>query len=151
MSPWLIVFLAKYYVGFLVFAVAVFCVSNRKHLRREFWIRALGTGILAFVLSRVVSRFFYNARPFVENGTTPLVFHVPDNGFPSDHALLTAWLVAVVCPYNRRLAFGLAVGAVLVGMGRVLAQVHHVEDVLGSFAIVAVSAVIAALVRKGKK
>ncbi len=71
---------------------------------------------------------------------TPLFPHAPDNGFPSDHALLTSFLAFSLWRWSRPFAAVLFANAILVGGARVLAHVHHVIDILGSygFALVAV-------------
>jgi undecaprenyl-diphosphatase len=76
----------------------------------------------------------------------PLIPHEADNGFPSDHALLAAGIVAAV-GFARLLwvlPFGLLAG--LVDWARVGVGVHHPIDVLGSDAFVLLGVVVALVV-----
>lgn len=90
---------------------------------------------LVFLTSRTASLLFENPRPFLEHDFVPLITHAADNGFPSDHALLVFAVASIVFTFNKQVGIGLFILAVLVGAGRVLAGVHHVIDILGSFAI----------------
>ena len=92
---------------------------------------------LVFVASRTASLLFENPRPFLEYDFVPLIAHVADNGFPSDHALLVFAVASIVFAFNKQVGIGLFVLAVLVGTGRVLVGVHHVIDIVGSFVIAA--------------
>ena len=103
------------------------------------WQLILG-GLIALALARVGGHLYNNPRPFVTGHLKPLFPHAPDNGFPSDHALLTSFLAFALWRWSRGLSIALVVNAVLVGGARVLAHVHHVIDILGSwgFSLVAV-------------
>ena len=95
------------------------------------------------LLAVLGSYLFDNPRPFISDGVTPLFSSALDNGFPSDHTLLTAFLAFAVLVYSRRLGIALLILAFIVGWARVAGGVHHAVDVLGSFAIAGV-AVLAA-------
>ena len=106
----------------------------REERRRFFIISALSFP-LAYILGKLAGYAYFNPQPFVVEGFIPLVSHVADNAFPSDHTLLAATCAAVVFVFNTRigvLAWGVAIG---VGIGRVLAGVHHPIDVIASIVI----------------
>lgn len=96
---------------------------------------ALPSLLLAYLLALFVCHFYFDPRPFVVNNFTPLIPHAPDNGFPSDHALLVASIAIIGTYINRKLGIVLWILAVLVGIGRVYVGVHHAIDVVGSFLI----------------
>ncbi len=135
-----LVFGAEYLVYVQALATLVFAWLQRRIIRATFFAYAIVSGVLAFALSRLAGLLYNNPRPFVVEGFTPPIPHAPDNGFPSDHTLLAAWLAALVMPYDRRLGTILAIGALLVGFFRVAAGVHHMVDIIGSIVIVTVSA-----------
>ena len=68
--------------------------------------------------------------------------HAADNGFPSDHALLTAFLGFTMLLYSKRVGIFLLVIALIVSWARVAAHIHNPRDIVGSFVIAAVSVVI---------
>ncbi|MBX4206346.1 phosphatase PAP2 family protein [Candidatus Parcubacteria bacterium] len=104
--------------------------------RREIVIFGAITLPLAYVLALIARHFWYDPRPFVVSGVTPLIPHAADNGFPSDHVLSAAALAAVVGYFNRKLAAILWLIAFTIGVARVAAGVHHAIDILGSIVVV---------------
>lgn len=112
------------------------------------WLIAAGiTGLLAEVFTQIGAAIYNDPRPFVVEHVHPLIAHAPDNGFPSDHALLAAFLVVCVLFTRAWLAMLLvALLAVLVDWARVGAGIHHPVDVIGSAVFVALGAVVALVV-----
>ena len=90
--------------------------NSRKKLLYSFMI-ALP---LAYLCGELARQIYFNPRPFVVGDFTPLVPHSPDNGFPSDHALLTGALASVVNIFNRKRALVLWLIAIAVGISRML-------------------------------
>lgn len=135
----LIIFLAKYLIFIFVLLAAIALFQVKAKLRVQLIFAIIIAGMLALIISRVAARLYYHPRPFIANGTTPLVPHGNDNGFPSDHTLLAATLSAAVYYYYRRGAVLLFVIATLIGLGRVLAEVHWPVDILASLVIGAIS------------
>lgn len=95
---------------------------------------------ISFIVAKILSHFYYNARPFAVENIKPLIDHDPSNGFPSDHTLLAATIAAVVYTYNRKVGIFLAILAIFVGYARVVAGIHHQIDIWGA-AVIAVIAV----------
>lgn len=103
---------------------------------------------LSFIVAKILAHFIYNPRPFVVSHVKPLFAHAADNGFPSDHMLLTMTIASVVFVYNKKLGILLTVVAVCIGTARVLANVHHVEDIVGSAVIAIVASGVAFFIEK---
>jgi undecaprenyl-diphosphatase len=97
---------------------------------------------LAYILAAGAREVFYNPRPFVVGGFAPLIYHAPDNGFPSDHVLLLAAIASIITLFNRRFAISLWAITILVGISRMYAGVHHLIDVAGSILIAILSSLI---------
>lgn len=132
---WLIVFLAtKLHAVVAVAALLVFLLSTQAGRRDLFKVSLLALP-LAFVASRLASLLIERPRPFVDGHMSALIQHAPDNGFPSDHTLLAVTISAIAYTQNKLVGSILIVLGVLVGIGRVLAGVHHSLDVFGSIAI----------------
>jgi len=139
----LIIFGAKYFLVLSIVIVAIFWLRLDSEGKKRFAIVAITGGLLALLLAKIGSRIITDPRPFVVGHFAPLIPHANDNGFPSDHALITSFLAFVVWPFSKRLSYTLLAVAFLVSLARVAAGVHHPVDILGSFVISAV-AVIAA-------
>lgn len=138
----LIIFVAKYFVVISVVVVGVYWLQATTKTKIDLgWQLVLG-GVLALVLAMIASHLFYDTRPFVSHHLVPLIAHAPDNGFPSDHALITAFLGFTMYVYSRRIGIVLLVIALLVGAARVAAHIHNPIDIVGSFVIAALAVVV---------
>lgn len=133
----LIVFGAKYLIALSVALSLGYVVFAQRAVRRRMVLVAAFALPLAYAVAKTASFFYYNARPFVVENSTPLVAHVADNGFPSDHTLLATALASVVLVYSRTWGALLWLLALCIGVSRVLADVHHVVDIAASAAIAA--------------
>jgi len=145
---WLVIFTAEYliFVIFLLGLVNFAFLENSK--KKQFLIFALLAFVIALVGNKILETFYNNPRPFVTDGVKPLIPHGTDNGFPSGHTLWSALVAAVTTFFNRRLGLVLCVLAVLVGWGRVLANVHHVVDIIGALGLAVGSAYLSRLTIK---
>jgi undecaprenyl-diphosphatase len=65
-------------------------------------------------------------------GFTPLIAHVADSSFPSDHTLLGVALIGAMLLSVPRVGVGMFVWALLVGVARVAAGLHYPSDIIGS-------------------
>lgn len=108
--------------------------------RREYIILLVTGGILSVVAAEIARKIYYDPRPFIKDGVTPLFSASRDNGFPSDHTLLAAFIAFATLFYSKKLGIALLIVAGMVGWARVYSGVHHFVDILGSFAITAASA-----------
>ncbi len=130
-----IIFCAKYLWALVVaLSFFVFVGQNRLRQKQIFFFAAIALS-LTFLIALVSGHFYYHPRPFVAQNFMPIIPHKPNNGFPSDHALLGFALSAVVFHYKKSLGVSLAILTILVGWGRIAAGIHSPLDVLGSFVI----------------
>ena len=60
---------------------------------------------------------------------------VVSNGFPSEHVLFAIVIAGTIFIFNKKLGGFLAVLGLVVGYGRVFANVHHPVDILGALII----------------
>lgn len=135
MTEVLIIFLAtKLHVLTVVVALAVLALASRRKQLQLLTLSVM-TLPLSILLGKFLSLVITNPRPFTVDGVEPLIQHVADNGFPSEHTLLVATVAGIVFVHNRTVGLLLFGFSVLVGVGRVLSGVHHVVDVVGSFVI----------------
>ncbi len=125
----IIVFCAQYLYLFVILVIVVAWLRIAKDKKAQFFAATILAGIIAFILSRVASRLYYDPRPFVSEHVKPLFAHIADNGFPSDHALLTMTLTAAAYFYNKKAAAVMLVLSIIIGVARVLAKVHSPLDI----------------------
>ncbi len=117
-----------------------FLWAEGKSKRKSIIIFAIISLPLTLAIARIAGHFYYDPRPFVVGNFTPLVPHAPDNGFPSDHALLSSALAALVFVFNKKKGVVTGILALLIGYFRVASGVHHWVDIIGSFVISAFTA-----------
>jgi membrane-associated phospholipid phosphatase len=99
-------------------------------------------GLLAVaVLVKLAGAVHTDPRPFVQDPSVhPWFSHPADNGFPSDHTAVAAMTSFVVLRHRRTAGLVLLAITALLGASRVVAHVHHVQDVVAGAAIGLVAA-----------
>jgi len=126
----------------LVVAVVVWLRLPRQQ-KWEFAVTAVVGGLIALAFLKLGSALYFDQRPFVTQHIAPLFPHAPDNGFPSDHTLLSMLLAMCVLFYSRRWGAVLVAITLLLGVARVEAYVHHPIDILAAIVFAVVAALLA--------
>jgi undecaprenyl-diphosphatase len=130
------IFIAQYlYLLVLLVGVIFFFMQPRK-VQKSMVICGAIIAPVAYVISRIAGAMYYDPRPFVVGHFVPLIAHAADNGFPSDHVLLTGAVAMVIWFYNKKLSAALWILAFIIGLARVYTGVHHLTDIIGSAVIV---------------
>ena len=139
----LIAYAAQY--GFIVSFVIAAVVWLRLPRRQKIELLVTGVvgGLLCLALIKIGGALYYHPRPFVTQHVAPLFPHADDNGFPSDHTVLTMFVAFCVLYYSRRWGIVLVAVSLAAGVARVLAHVHSPIDIAGAIAMAAVAAVAA--------
>jgi len=131
----IIIFGARRLTTVMILIAFVFFLRLSREKQKEIIVFAIITLPAIYLMAKISSLFYYNPRPFVVENFVPLIPHANNNGFPSDHTLLSAAVASIVYFFNKKVGTLLFVLAFLVGASRVLAGVHHVIDVAGSIII----------------
>lgn len=132
----LIKLVAKYAIVIpVLLAIFAFIMIKDKRTRIDFAILVVVGGALSLLLAKIGGHIINDPRPFVVGHFTPLLPHANDNGFPSDHTLLASFLGFAILPYSKKIGLPALAVAVCIGMARVAAGIHHLEDIIGSFVI----------------
>lgn len=137
----IIVFSAQYLLVFVVLLLAIAWLKTAKQIKIKFLVATILSGIIALVISRIASKLYFDPRPFVTQHVKPLFPHAADNGFPSDHALLTGTLTAITYFYSKKFAVWMTILTFLVGLARVLAKVHSPLDIAAGWVFGIIGAV----------
>jgi len=125
-------FLASFLIWFFLGIVAfIFYRGNGK--ARQMIALSIVSGIFAWVMSLIVKDIIPNVpRPFKINGYPPLTITIPGNAsFPSNHTALAFGVASYVLLKNRKLGLFLLILATLIGLGRIVGNVHFPIDVVG--------------------
>jgi len=135
----LIIFIANYVLWFVILAALLTGYKAKRSEQIKMVRLAIIAFPLAYIIAKIGEHFYYDPRPFMVDHVKPLFPHAPGNGFPSDHTLLTMAIASVLFTYNKKLGIVFGVLSLCIGFARVLANVHHSIDIIGSavFAIAA--------------
>lgn len=128
-----IIFCAEYLYLVVILLTLLAWIREPKENRLKFLLSVVAAGAVAFILSRIAGKLYYDPRPFVTEHVKPLISHAADNGFPSDHALLTGTLTAIVYFFNKKMFVAMSILTVIIGVARVLAKVHSPLDIAGGW------------------
>ena len=131
--------IAKYFILLALLLAAYAWWRLPRNLKKSYAILAIIAGVLTLLLAKIGSHIYSDPRPFVSDHVTPYFGHSTDNGFPSDHTLLAAFLAWFTIGYNRKIGWILIIVAVLIGGARVIAGVHHTIDIVGSLVIAGIA------------
>lgn len=88
--------------------------------------------ITAWILAHVIKYVYPHARPTLLSTTHALL---PDNdsSFPSGHATFFSALATALYFYHKRLGLFYGLGALLIGLSRVIAGIHWPLDILAGY------------------
>lgn len=139
----IIILCAKYLFVLVAVLAFVYWLKLAKKQKIEMIVFGLITVAVAYLLAKLGGALFYDARPFVSDHVASLFPYVADNGFPSDHTLFSGVIAITVYAMSKK--WGLILGglAILVGVSRVLAHVHHPIDIVGSIVFVVIAGLVA--------
>lgn len=142
----LTIFAAKYLVfidALLALVAVIWLLQSRSRPRAVRWLIATVIMlVLSYVFAKIGAAIYSDPRPFTVDHVKPLISHAADNGFPSDHALLAAAIVAAVLMLSPAWSIPFVILGILVDWARVGTGVHHVVDVLGSAVFVIIAMLI---------
>lgn len=139
----LLIFFAKYLFLLPIIILGVFWSLRSWPSQQKIFVFAGLSLLVVYLTAQVAGHLYFDPRPFVVGHFTPFIRHAPDNGFPSDHALLVFTLASIGFFLSRKLGIVLLAIALLVAVARVYVGLHHPIDVIGSalISIVLTSAV----------
>jgi undecaprenyl-diphosphatase len=143
---WLIKLVGEYFFIISLVVVGLYWLQAKRSTKISLAYQVIVGGVVALVLDLIAGNLYYDPRPFVTHHLVPIIAHAADNGFPSDHALLTSFLGFTMLLYSKRVGIFLLIIALLVSWARVAAHIHNPRDIVGSFVIAAVSVVLVRLV-----
>jgi undecaprenyl-diphosphatase len=136
-------FFATFLIWFLYAGLLVLWFIDGR-IKKEQVIHALLAGLFAWLLTLLIKHIFPTIRPFIKNGgEVDVLFKPTDSAFPSAHTAMAFSLAVTVFMHNRKVGWYYLGGALLIGIARVLANVHYPVDILGGALIGTLVAVIA--------
>lgn len=144
----IVIIIAKYFIVLSPLLLAyVWLRLPRSEKRQAILIGIIGA-VITMGLALIGKKLFNDPRPFVAGHFTPYFPHSAGNGFPSDHTLLAGFVASLTLLYSKRFGVLAFVIALLIGVSRVIAGVHHIVDIIGSLVFAGLGVWLAWLITK---
>jgi membrane-associated phospholipid phosphatase len=149
-KDWLITFLASFLVWVMFGGLLVLWIVDGR-IKKEQALHALIAAAAAWIVAEIVKNLIPSIRPFQIYGYSPLTLTIPNgNSFPSSHAAAVFGMAFSVLFHEKKLGIIFTIGALLVGLGRILAHVHYAFDIFGGALIAFVVAMLLQKLHVGK-
>jgi undecaprenyl-diphosphatase len=131
----LVIIIAQYCIAIPVVAYLYVLFSLKTPARKVFIVQSLIAVLITAVFVKLAAHIHQDPRPFVRDGVHPYFGHSTDNGFPSDHTTFSALIAFLVMSRSKWIGIGLVFVAFLIGAARVIAGVHHGQDIIAGFVV----------------
>lgn len=127
-----VTFLASFLIWFMFAGLVVLWYVDGK-ITKEQAIHALLSAVICWVVTMMIKSLFPTPRPFLVNGDITLTISTyhGDGSFPSAHSAVAFALATTVYLHDKKVGFFFLAMAFMVGLGRILSNVHYPVDVFG--------------------
>jgi undecaprenyl-diphosphatase len=126
-----VMFFATFFIWILYAGLIVLWFIDGR-IKKEQVIHALLAGLLAWLIVLFIKQLFPTIRPFIRNGEgVDVLIRPTDSAFPSAHTALAFGLAVTIFLHDKKVGWFYLIGAVAIGVARVLANVHYPVDILG--------------------
>lgn len=138
----IVLFFASFFIYFLFIGLGVLWVIDGK-IKKEQVVHALFACLFAWLIALIVKHFFPTLRPFMVDGRgTDVLFRPTDGAFPSEHTVIAFALSVTIFLHDRKVGWVFLISSLLIGIARVLANVHYPIDIVGGAFLGTIVAVI---------
>jgi undecaprenyl-diphosphatase len=142
MEDLIVMFFASFFIYLLFIGLIVLWFIDGK-IKKEQVVHAVFAAFVAWAISALIKIFFPTLRPFMVNGGEIDVLIKPlDGAFPSSHTAESFAVAVTVFMHDRRVGLGFLIAALVIGIARVVANVHYPVDILGGAFLGTIVAVV---------
>jgi len=130
MNNLIIEFVASFLIWFMYAGLLIIWLVDGK-IKKEQVRHALFAVVSAWLVGETIKVLFPTVRPYLVNGKPPLTLTMPGgSSFPSGHTAGAFALATMIWLHDRKVGWLYLISALLVGVARVLANVHYPVDIL---------------------
>ncbi len=130
MPEFLVTFLASFLIWILLLGLVILWIIDGK-FKKEYVLHALFAVAILYFLTFFIKELIPESRPFVIDHVRPLTYTVPTDGsFPSFHSAMAFAIATTIFLHDRKVGLWFFLGAMLVALGRVMADVHYPSDAM---------------------
>lgn len=142
MSDLTVTFFATFYIWFLFFSLVVLWFIDGK-IKKEQVVHALFAIFISWGITFLIKSFFPTLRPFMINGDDIGVVIPPTNGaYPSEHTTTAFALAITIFLHDRKVGWFYLISALLIGLFRIIANVHYPIDIVGGALLGTLTAIV---------
>lgn len=135
-------FFASFLIWLLFLGLFILWVIDGK-IKKEQVVHALMSCLLAWAVVVTIKYLFPTERPFLVNGGDAHVIIPPfDGAFPSWHTTVAFALSVTVFMHDRKVGWWYLASAFVIGIARVMANVHYPIDIVGGALVGTLVAVV---------
>lgn len=125
----------NHYFPYITFGLYPCIIIYLSYIHSSLLLDSIIRPSIAFILVTVFRKIVNRPRPYESMSIEPLIRHKLGQSFPSRHSV-SAFIIALVSFYvNVYLGIFACVIAVCISIGRILAGVHYISDVLTAILI----------------
>ena len=131
MPNFLITLLASFLIWFLFLGLIVLWIIDGK-IKREQVLHALFAVSATWLIAKAIKILFPIPRPFMIDGSQifTILTHT-DGAFPSVHTGVAFALSITIWLHDAKVGIFFIITSVLIGIGRIIGNVHYPVDILG--------------------
>lgn len=130
-----VTFLASFLI-WLMFAGLIFLWFVDGRFKKEQALHAIFAVLIAWLSTQMIKGLIPTLRPFQVNGELPMTLTIPfDASFPSGHTAAAFAMAVSVWLHDKKTGVFFLIAAFLVGLGRIMGNVHYFTDVLAGAGI----------------
>jgi len=123
-------FVASFLIWAMFVGLFVLWVIDGK-IKKEQVVHAIFAISVAWLFSGIIKSLVSSERPFAINGGSILTLTTPNgNSFPSTHVAIAFSLAVSVWLHDKKVGMFYLISALLIGVARVVANVHFVTDII---------------------
>lgn len=121
-------------VGFVFYLVLRFRKGDRAFFMTATHMVAVAAG--GWIVSQIIKRLVASPRPFLAlSDVNQLLIHGNHDSFPSGHATFFFALGFALSFHSKKLGAPFLIGALFIGIARVIAGVHWPGDIVGGYVL----------------
>lgn len=131
MLDFIVLFFATFLLWFLFFGLIILWFIDGR-IKKEQVVHALLAVTISWLIAHFIKYLFPTVRPFLVNGADVGVFFAPtDSAFPSGHTTQAFALAVTIFLHDKKIGWVYLICALLIGIFRIIANVHYPIDILG--------------------
>lgn len=130
-----IIFFASILI-WVMFAGLLFVWLIDGRVKKEIALHSMFAALFSWGVAKMLKDFIPTTRPYLLNGTIPMTLIPPsDSAFPSIHAAVAFAIAISLWLHDKVLGTAFIATALVIGIARIVSNVHYPLDILGGAVI----------------